>query len=195
MKMPSTERFLGNERARSVFDTHNRSSSATWNSHQMNVLFLLRIASLLMCWLYIHVGTSAHPYDVRYHIWISTSIGFPSFLLFNRSSICSTLPSKTFAKEIALPRVATRCCRRIGRVFYVVECMYMYVNNFALCWYIKDCALGKCVSFARLIIGERQERTPDIQLMLSRTSSLFLDFCLQRFFLTDRTVVPDRYAD
>jgi len=101
MKMPSTERFLGNERTRSVFDTHNRSSSAAWNSRQMNVLFLLRIASLLMCWLYIHIGTSAHPYDVRYHIWISTSIGFPSFLLFNRSSICSTLPSKTFTKEIA----------------------------------------------------------------------------------------------
>lgn len=120
--------------------------------------------------------------DVRYHIWISTSIGFLPYLFFNRSPICGVFPSKTFAREIALPRVATRCCRGIRRVFHVVE--YMYINNFALCWYIKDCALGKCVSFARLIIGKRQERTLDIQ--LSRVSLLFLDFCLQRFFLTVR---------
>lgn len=124
----------------------------------MDVPFLPRVASLLMCWLYIHTGKSAHPRDVRYHIWISTSIGFPPYLFFNRSPICAALPSKTFAKEIALPRVPIRCCRgrEMGRVFHVAECMYMYINNFALCRYIKDCALGKCVSFARLIIGERR---------------------------------------
>lgn len=151
----------------------------------MDVPFLPRVASLLMCWLYIHTGKSAHPRDVRYHIWISTSIGFPPYLFFNRSPICAALPSKTFAKEIALPRVPIRCCRgrEMGRVFHVAKCMYMYINNFALCRYIKDCALDKCVSFARLIIGKRRGKLRIFSLSLSRASSLFLDFCLQRFFL------------
>lgn len=73
----------------------------------------------------------------------------------------------------------------------------MYVNNFALCRYIKDCALGKCVSFARLIIGERQEeRTPDIQLIRYRgRPRYFWTFVYNAFFLVDRTDVRDRYAD
>lgn len=123
--------------------------------------------------------------DVRYHIWISTSIGFLPYLFFNRSPIYGAFPSKTFVREIALLRVATRCCRRIRRVFHL-ECMYMYINNFALCC-IKDCALDKCVSFARLIIGKRQEWTLDIQFTLSRVLfCYFWTFVYNGFFLTVR---------
>lgn len=163
----------------------------------MDVPFLPRIASLLMCWLYIHTGKSAHPRDVRYHIWISTSIGFPLYLFFNRSPICAALPSKTFAKEIALPRVPIRCCRgrEMGRVFHMAKCMYMYINNFALCRYIKDCALGKCVSFARLIIGKRRGWTPDIQLIAIEGILVIFGLLFTTVFLRDRTDVRDRYAD
>lgn len=96
------------------------------------------------------------PGDVRYRVRISTSIGFSALSLFLIDHP-SAIPSKTFARGNG---AATRCYSTSSRDTEGVSCsgVHVYVNNFALYRYMKECALGKCVSFARLIMGERRER-------------------------------------
>lgn len=126
-----------------------RPISATY-SLSINVLTLYVPAQMLIL---VTLGITCELAQILVFLISFFNRSSPSVVRFHR---------KHSPGEIALPRVAIRR-RGIQRVFHVVECMYTYVNNFALCRYIKDCALGKCVSFVRLIMGKRQERTPDIQ--------------------------------